>query len=236
MRLYRGREVARGRLAWAGFGYSLRPGPPAFTYTLRVARGEVAAVSSVLLVYPFFRRSLDRSRFRFPPLGPAYVAASVRRAGHDVRLLDCTFLSREQALRLALAAQADVVGVYCMATMREDAAWFARQLRGRCELLVAGGPLPTCEPGDVPRRLRRGRARRGRADHGRRPRRARVRRGPGRRARRGRRGGGRRRSRRARRGPSPPTSTPSPSPPATCCPTPPTSATDGGATATPSPR
>ena len=103
-------------------------------------------MSSVLLVYPFFRRSLDRSRFRFPPLGPAYVAASVRRAGHDVRLLDCTFLSREQALRLALAARADVVGVYCMATMREDATWFARQLRGRCELLVAGGPLPTCEP------------------------------------------------------------------------------------------
>ncbi|MGE5229635.1 MAG: cobalamin-dependent protein, partial [Deltaproteobacteria bacterium] len=103
-------------------------------------------MSSVLLVYPFFRRSLDRSRFRFPPLGPAYVAASVRRAGHDVRLLDCTFLSREQALRMALAARADVVGVYCMATMREDAVWFARRLRGRCELLVAGGPLPTCEP------------------------------------------------------------------------------------------
>jgi hypothetical protein len=41
VRLYRGREVARGRLAWAGFGYSLRPGPPSFTYTLRVTRGEV---------------------------------------------------------------------------------------------------------------------------------------------------------------------------------------------------
>ena len=39
-RLFRGREVARGRLAWAGFGYSLRPGPPTFTYTLRVARDE----------------------------------------------------------------------------------------------------------------------------------------------------------------------------------------------------
>ena len=101
---------------------------------------------SVLLVYPFFRRSLDRSRFRFPPLGPAYVAASLRQAGHDVRLLDCTFLGREQALRLALAARADVVGIYCMATMRDDALWFARQLRGRCDLLVAGGPLPTCAP------------------------------------------------------------------------------------------
>ena len=103
-------------------------------------------MSTVLLIYPFFRRSLDRSRFRFPPLGPAYVAASVRAAGHDVRLLDCTFLGRERARTLALAAQADVVGIYCMATMREDAEWFARQLRGRCELLVAGGPLPTCEP------------------------------------------------------------------------------------------
>ncbi len=103
-------------------------------------------MSSVLLVYPFFRRSLDRSRFRFPPLGPAYVAASLRRAGHEVRLLDCTFLSRERAWELALAARADVAGVYCMATMREDALWFARRLRGRCDLLIAGGPLPTCEP------------------------------------------------------------------------------------------
>jgi anaerobic magnesium-protoporphyrin IX monomethyl ester cyclase len=33
-----------------------------------------------------------------------------------------------------------------MATMRDDALWFAWQLHGRCELLVAGGPLPTCEP------------------------------------------------------------------------------------------
>ena len=103
-------------------------------------------MSSVLLVYPFFRRSLDRSRFRFPPLGPASVAAAARDAGHQVRLLDCTFLGREQAIRLALAARADVVGVYAMATMREDALWVARRLRARSGLLVAGGPLPTCEP------------------------------------------------------------------------------------------
>jgi anaerobic magnesium-protoporphyrin IX monomethyl ester cyclase len=103
-------------------------------------------VTSVLIVYPFFRRSLDRSRFRFPPLGPAYVAASLRQAGHAVRLLDCTFLSRDEALRLALTAHADVVGIYCMATMRDDCLWFARRLRGHCRLLVAGGPLPTCEP------------------------------------------------------------------------------------------
>jgi radical SAM superfamily enzyme YgiQ (UPF0313 family) len=103
-------------------------------------------VTSVLIVYPFIRRSLDRSRFRFPPLGAAYVAAAVREAGHDVRLLDCTFLPREQALRMALAANADVVGISCMATMLDDCLWFAERLRGRCRLLVAGGPLATCEP------------------------------------------------------------------------------------------
>jgi anaerobic magnesium-protoporphyrin IX monomethyl ester cyclase len=103
-------------------------------------------MTSVLLIYPFFRRSLDRSRFRFPPLGVAYVAASLREAGHDVRLLDCTFLRRDEALRQAVAATEDVVGIYCMATMLEDCLALARAVRSRGQLLVAGGPLPTCEP------------------------------------------------------------------------------------------
>lgn len=103
-------------------------------------------MTSVLLIYPFFRRRLDRSRFRFPPLGVAYVAAALQEAGHAVRVLDCTFLRRDEAVRMAVAAKADVVGIYCMTTMAEDCLWFARQLRGRCSLLVAGGPLPTCDP------------------------------------------------------------------------------------------
>jgi anaerobic magnesium-protoporphyrin IX monomethyl ester cyclase len=103
-------------------------------------------MTSVLLIYPFFRRRLDRSRFRFPPLGVAYVASALRAEGHDVRVLDCTFLSRDEAARMAAAARTDVVGISCMVTMEEDAAWFARHLRGRCRLLVAGGPLPTCDP------------------------------------------------------------------------------------------
>jgi len=104
-------------------------------------------MTSVLLIYPFLRSSLDRSRFRFPPLGIAYVAAGLQRAGHEVRLLDCTFLRRDEALDAALAAPADVVGVYAMATLAADSLWFAERLRGRGALLVAGGPLPTCDPG-----------------------------------------------------------------------------------------
>jgi len=103
-------------------------------------------MTSVLLVYPFFRRRLDRSRFRFPPLGIAYVAASLREAGHGVQVLDCTFLRRDEAVSRARAARAEVIGVYCMATMEDDCLGFARALRGRGRLLVAGGPLPTCEP------------------------------------------------------------------------------------------
>ena len=104
-------------------------------------------MSSLLLVYPYFRPRVDRSQFRFPPLGLLYVAAAARAAGHDVRVLDCTFLRREEAARLALAARADVVGISCLSTLEDDCVGLARLLRGRCRLLVAGGPLPTCDPG-----------------------------------------------------------------------------------------
>lgn len=103
-------------------------------------------MSSVLLVYPYFDPPRNRSIFRFPPLGLAYVAAGLREAGHDVSLLDCTFLGREDAYARAAAARADVVGVYSMVTMRDESLEFARRLRGRCDLLMAGGPLPSCDP------------------------------------------------------------------------------------------
>lgn len=103
-------------------------------------------MTSILLIYPFFKRSRDRSVFRFPPLGICYLAASLQRAGHDVRLLDCTFLDRKKALKEAMATKAEVTGIYCMVTMLEDCLRFAELLRGHSKLLIAGGPLPTCDP------------------------------------------------------------------------------------------
>ena len=103
-------------------------------------------MTSVLLIYPFFLPRRDRSVFRFPPLGIGYVAAALRHERHDVRVLDCTFMTRKNALAQALAAKADVVGIYCMVTMRDDCIRFAREMRPLCKLLVAGGPLPTCDP------------------------------------------------------------------------------------------
>lgn len=103
-------------------------------------------MTSVLLVYPFFKLRRDRSVFRFPPLGIAYIASSLQSAGHKVTLLDCTFRNRNDALKEARAVQADVVGIYCMATLLDDCLWFSHELRDQTRWMIAGGPLPTCGP------------------------------------------------------------------------------------------
>ena len=103
-------------------------------------------MTSVLLIYPYFNPPNNRSIFRFPPLGVAYVAASLRNAGYDATILDCTFLDREDAVRKARALGADVVGIYSMVTMHKDSIRFAKYLRDSSDLLIAGGPLPSCDP------------------------------------------------------------------------------------------
>ena len=61
-------------------------------------------------------------------------------------MLDCTFLDREEAWQIARESKADIVGIYSMVSMLEDSLTFARLMRDRCDLLVAGGPLPSCSP------------------------------------------------------------------------------------------
>lgn len=103
-------------------------------------------MTSVLLIYPYFQPKHDRSSFRFPPLGLGYIASSLRGVGCNPSLLDCTFLNRKDALRMALDADAEIIGIYSMVTMREDCMWFARNLRDHCRQLIAGGPLPSADP------------------------------------------------------------------------------------------
>ncbi len=103
-------------------------------------------MTKVLLIYPYFNPWNDRSIFRFPPLGLGYIASSLRKGGYDVDILDCTFMTRKNALMKAKAAGADVVGIYSMVSMLDDSIKFAAYLRDSCDLLVAGGPLPSCDP------------------------------------------------------------------------------------------
>jgi len=103
-------------------------------------------MTSVLLIYPFFKPAHDRSVFRFPPLGIAYIAACLKHEGYTVQLMDCTYLEKKNAIKQAIAAKAEVVGIYSMVTLSEDALEFAQVLRSQTKLLIAGGPLPTCDP------------------------------------------------------------------------------------------
>ncbi|MBI4303366.1 MAG: B12-binding domain-containing radical SAM protein [Chloroflexi bacterium] len=100
----------------------------------------------VLLVFPYFHPAGDRSIFRFPPLGLGYLAAWLRQKGHDVDILDCTFLDRKIALEKARRSASQVVGIYCAFPLQEDCLQFARSLRDKCDLLIAGGPLPSGDP------------------------------------------------------------------------------------------
>jgi anaerobic magnesium-protoporphyrin IX monomethyl ester cyclase len=103
-------------------------------------------MTRVLLIYPYFKPRYNRSSFRFPPLGLGYLASSLRSCGYQPQLLDSTFLNRKDAWQRAKASKADIVGIYCMVSMLKDSLTFARLMRSRCDLLVAGGPLASCSP------------------------------------------------------------------------------------------
>jgi anaerobic magnesium-protoporphyrin IX monomethyl ester cyclase len=103
-------------------------------------------LTTVTLVYPYFQPSGDNSIFRFPPLGLGYIAATLKAHGVSVELVDCTFMSEEEALEKIRNSRPRIIGMQVMFSMKEEALHMARLLRGDCELLVAGGPLPTSNP------------------------------------------------------------------------------------------
>jgi anaerobic magnesium-protoporphyrin IX monomethyl ester cyclase len=103
-------------------------------------------LTTVTLVYPYFQPSNDNSIFRFPPLGLGYIAAYLKANGVSVQLVDCTFLDEKKALERIRRSRPRIIGVQAMFSMKEKAVQFAQLLRSDCELLVAGGPLPTSNP------------------------------------------------------------------------------------------
>ncbi len=103
-------------------------------------------LTAVVLVYPYFHPLADTSIFRFPPLGLGYIAAYLRQNGISVEIVDCTFLNQEEALRRIVASKPKIIGVQSMYSMRDKSLELARLLREHCDLLVAGGALPTIQP------------------------------------------------------------------------------------------
>src|SRR5665647_297327 len=103
-------------------------------------------MTDVTLVYPYFHPRVDTSIFRFPPLGLGYIAAYLKQKGISVEIVDCTFLTQKQALKKIIDSNPKIIGIQSMYSMRKKSLELARILKGHCELLVAGGALPTTEP------------------------------------------------------------------------------------------
>lgn len=103
-------------------------------------------MTTVTLVYPYFHPSNDNSIFRFPPLGLGYIAAHLKNKGISVELVDCTFLSFKDAMERIRNSHPRIIGLQVMFSMKEKALQMVELLRKDCELLVAGGPLPTSNP------------------------------------------------------------------------------------------
>lgn len=105
-------------------------------------------MAKVTLIYPYFQPSKDNSIFRFPPLGTGYVAASLKKHGVPVELVDCTFLSREEAIEKVKRSKPQIIGIYSMFSMKKSSLELARVFKDHCDVLVTGGPLPTLNPLD----------------------------------------------------------------------------------------
>ena len=105
-------------------------------------------MTTVTLVYPYFRPANDDSIFRFPPLGLGYIAAYLKNQGISVQLVDCTFMNRKEALKKIKCSRPKIIGIQVMFSMKEAALEIAQLVKEDCEFLVAGGPLPTSNPTD----------------------------------------------------------------------------------------
>ena len=105
-------------------------------------------MTTVTLVYPFFKPRPDRSIFRFPPLGLGYIVSYLRQHGVSANLVDCTFLTENEAVEHVRKTKPDIVGIYSMFSMKSPALRMAKLLKKDCEMLVVGGPLPTLRAED----------------------------------------------------------------------------------------
>lgn len=100
----------------------------------------------VVLIYPYVKPSRDHSLFRFPPLGLGYIAAVLREKGISVKIVDCTFKNENEGVKEARKHNPSLIGIYSMFTMENTSFNLAKALRGTCDLLVTGGPLPSIYP------------------------------------------------------------------------------------------
>jgi len=101
----------------------------------------------VLLVYPYFNTGIKKDQL-FAPIGIGLLSAVLKKHGVDVMMLDCTFLTAEEAIKIAQAYVPDITGIYVMTTLAKNAVGLLEKLRevNPESIYAAGGPLPTLYP------------------------------------------------------------------------------------------
>src|SRR6056297_1927589 len=99
------------------------------------------AAADVVLIYPYYYTHAAKAML-FHPLGIAQLAALLRRKGLTVRVVDCTFLEKKDAVAAITAARPKIVGTYIMLSMSANAVELADILKKRLpdSLRVCGGP------------------------------------------------------------------------------------------------
>lgn len=102
-------------------------------------------MTDVVLIFPYFNDNRSRA-FKFPPLGLGYIASSLMANHYSVKIVDCTFSTWDKAISDVRMARPRVIGIYSMLSMVDTALNLAAELRNDCELLVAGGPMPSAYP------------------------------------------------------------------------------------------
>jgi anaerobic magnesium-protoporphyrin IX monomethyl ester cyclase len=96
----------------------------------------------IALVHPPPASEFDRHWARFPVLGLAYVASSLRRAGHAVTLLDGKLarLTVAEIVDRIAGDPPDLVGITCMTVEYPMASRIAAGVKARCQVpIVIGG-------------------------------------------------------------------------------------------------
>ncbi len=96
----------------------------------------------IALVHPPPASEFDKHWARFPVLGLAYLAASLRRAGHEVILLDGKLaeLTVDQICERIRVERPDLVGITCMTVEYPMAVRIATQVKERAAVpIVLGG-------------------------------------------------------------------------------------------------
>jgi radical SAM superfamily enzyme YgiQ (UPF0313 family) len=97
----------------------------------------------IALVHPPPRSEFDRHWARFPALGIAYIASSLRAAGHDVGLLDgkLDHLTVDDIVSRVRAEPPDLIGITCMTVEYPRAVEIAQRIkRERADLpIIVGG-------------------------------------------------------------------------------------------------